>query len=142
MPWISKKFSFKCSCERRINGKGSVRGGKGFTLLILNEDIDDVIKIVKSLEDSGGINWWSYWSSKTWNKKSRRWVSCCFVSTFGCLGDKTCDFFRNRKYYWKKGHESDKSVRDILITWIRIFSSALSFKQYRDYYVFHLRNYI
>ena len=35
--------------ERRISGKGAVRAGKGFTLFISNEDI---IKIVKSLEDS------------------------------------------------------------------------------------------
>ena len=27
--------------------------GKGFTLFILNENVDDIIKIIKSLEDSG-----------------------------------------------------------------------------------------
>ena len=37
---------------RKISGKGAVRAGKGFTLFILNEDRDDIIKIVKSLEDS------------------------------------------------------------------------------------------
>ena len=39
--------------ERTINGKGAVREGKGFTLFISNEDKDDIIKIIKSLEDSG-----------------------------------------------------------------------------------------
>ena len=38
--------------EKIITGKGAVRAVKGFTLFILN-DTDDIIKIVKSLEDSG-----------------------------------------------------------------------------------------
>ena len=38
--------------ERKINGKGTVRAEKEFTLFILKEDMNDVIKIVKSLEDS------------------------------------------------------------------------------------------
>ena len=38
--------------KRKTSGKGAVRAGKGFTLFILNEDINDIIKIIKSLEDS------------------------------------------------------------------------------------------
>ena len=38
--------------EREIRLKGAARAGKGFTLFILNEDMDDFIKIIKSLEDS------------------------------------------------------------------------------------------
>ena len=38
--------------ERKISGKGAVRAGKGFTLFILNEDMHDIIKVLKSLEDS------------------------------------------------------------------------------------------
>ena len=38
---------------RKIGGKGAVRAGKGFTLFISNEDLNDIIKIIKSLEDSG-----------------------------------------------------------------------------------------
>ena len=38
--------------ERRASGKGAVRARKGFTLFIANEDMDDVIKIEKSLENS------------------------------------------------------------------------------------------
>ena len=38
--------------ERKTNGKEAVRAGIGFTLFILNEDINDIIKIIKSLEDS------------------------------------------------------------------------------------------
>ena len=39
--------------ERKISGKGSVRAAKGFTLFISNEDVNDVIKIIRSLEDLG-----------------------------------------------------------------------------------------
>ena len=39
--------------KRKINGKGSVRAGKGFILFISNEDMNDIIKIIKSLEDDG-----------------------------------------------------------------------------------------
>ena len=37
--------------ERKICGKVAFRAGKGFTLLISNEDINDIIKIIKPLED-------------------------------------------------------------------------------------------
>ena len=39
--------------ERKISGTGAVRVGKGFILFISNEDVDDIIKIVKSLGNSG-----------------------------------------------------------------------------------------
>ena len=38
--------------ERKISGRGAVRTGKVFTLFILNEVMDDIIKIVKSSETS------------------------------------------------------------------------------------------
>ena len=38
--------------EWKISGKRAVRAGKGFTLFIWNEDINDIIKMIKSLEDS------------------------------------------------------------------------------------------
>ena len=39
--------------ERKISGKGDVRPEKGFMLFISNEDMNDIIKIVKLLEDLG-----------------------------------------------------------------------------------------
>ena len=39
--------------ERKISVKGDVRAGKGISLFISNEDMNDIIKIIKSLEDSG-----------------------------------------------------------------------------------------
>ena len=35
--------------EREISGKGAVRAGKAFTSFISNEDMNDIIKIIKSL---------------------------------------------------------------------------------------------
>ena len=40
---------------RKISGELAVRAGKGFTLFISNEDINDIIEIIKSLEDSGVV---------------------------------------------------------------------------------------
>ena len=39
--------------DRKISGKGAVRAGRGFTLFISNENMNDIMKIIKSLEDSG-----------------------------------------------------------------------------------------
>ena len=39
--------------ERKISGKEAVRAGRGFYLFISNEDMNDIIKIIKSFEDSG-----------------------------------------------------------------------------------------
>ena len=39
--------------ERKICGKWAVRAGKGFTLFISNEAMNDINKIIKSLADSG-----------------------------------------------------------------------------------------
>ena len=39
--------------ERKICGQKFVRAGNGFTLLISNENIDTIVKIVESLKNSG-----------------------------------------------------------------------------------------
>ena len=38
--------------EKKLSGKDVVRAGKGFALFISNEDMNDIIKIIKSLEHS------------------------------------------------------------------------------------------
>ena len=40
-------------CEKEVGRKGAVRTRKGFSLFILKEDMNNIIKIIKSLEDSG-----------------------------------------------------------------------------------------
>ena len=39
--------------DRKISRKGAGTARKGFALFISNEDMDDIIKIVKSFEDLG-----------------------------------------------------------------------------------------
>ena len=39
--------------ERKITGKRAARAGKRFNLFFSNEDMNDIIKIIKSLENSG-----------------------------------------------------------------------------------------
>ena len=39
--------------ERKISEKGAIITGNSFTVFTSNEDISDIIKIIKSLEDSG-----------------------------------------------------------------------------------------
>ena len=39
--------------ERRISGKRAVRTRKGFAFFISNEDMNDIIKMIKLTEDSG-----------------------------------------------------------------------------------------
>ena len=40
-------------CAKKISGKRAVIARKRFTLFISNKDMNDIIKITKSLEDSG-----------------------------------------------------------------------------------------
>ena len=47
-------FSNRCCNLKRESRGGVVRAGKGITLVILNEDMDD-ITIVKSLQYSSGL---------------------------------------------------------------------------------------
>ena len=89
--------------ERKINGKGTVSAGKRFTLFILNEDMNDVIKIIKSLEDSNvlldGITETVKHEIK--NKKAD-FVLLCFVSNFSCFISGTSDFFSSKRYKRKR----------------------------------------
>ena len=41
--------------ERKISGKGAVRAGKEFNLFISYEDMNDIIKIIKSLEEDSNV---------------------------------------------------------------------------------------
>ena len=51
--------------DRKISEKGAAETGKKITLFISNEDMNDIIKIIKSLEDSGVLIDGVYWNSKT-----------------------------------------------------------------------------
>ena len=52
LPKLSTKETLSTldKLERKVSGQGDVRAEKGFTLFISNEDMDNIIKIVESLE--------------------------------------------------------------------------------------------
>ena len=41
--------------EIRISGKGAEKAGKWFHLVVSNEELNDIIKIIKSLEDPNAL---------------------------------------------------------------------------------------
>ena len=88
--------------ERKTSGKGAVRAGKGFTLFTSNEDMNDIIKIIKSLEDSGVLIVGVTTSVKHAIKKTRRRISWSFVSTFSRFISATINFFSRKMYKWKR----------------------------------------
>ena len=49
----SKATSFVLDKFEKKTGQGAARAGRGFTLFISDEDMDDIIKIVESLEKIG-----------------------------------------------------------------------------------------
>ena len=88
--------------ERKIREKGAVRAGKGFTLFISNEDMNDIIKIIKSLEDSNVLIDGITETVKHEIKKTRRWISSCIVSTINRFISATSNCFSSEKYKWKR----------------------------------------
>ena len=67
---------------KKVSGKGAVRAGKGFTLFILNEDINNISIIIESLEDSGVLIDGVTETVKDEIKKTRKQISWSFVSSF------------------------------------------------------------
>ena len=53
LPWLVSNLTSNAinKFERKISRKGAVRAGKGFALFVSNEDLNDIIKTIKSLED-------------------------------------------------------------------------------------------
>ena len=45
----------RCFFSNGVSGSGVVRAGKGITLVISNEDMSDIIRITKSLENPGAL---------------------------------------------------------------------------------------
>ena len=53
------------------------------------ENMDNIINFISSLESSGLLIDLSYRNSKRWNKKSRKQSSCFFDGTYDCLINRT-----------------------------------------------------
>ena len=60
MPGLVSKVVWNAinKIERKISGIEAIRAGKRFTLIISNEDMNNITKIIKSLKDSGLLIDW------------------------------------------------------------------------------------
>ena len=58
--------------HKKVLGSGH---NNNTTLIISNNEIQDIIKIVKSLEDSGLLLKRSYWNSLKWSKRTKSRIS-------------------------------------------------------------------
>ena len=93
--------------ERKISGQGAVRAGKRFILFISNEDVDDIIKIVKPLENSGLL---IHETSKTakYEMKKGGFLLAIMATIAASLIAPTA---ASKCYNWKKSHECRKRAR-------------------------------
>ena len=83
--------------ERTKSETGAWRSGKGFTLFISNKGMNDIIKIIKSLENSGVLIDGITETVKDEIKKTRRQISWGFVSTLSCFISAA-----SKRYKWKE----------------------------------------
>ena len=60
MPGLVSKVVWNAinKIERKISGIEAIRAGKRFTLIISNEDMNNITKIIKSFKDSGLLIDW------------------------------------------------------------------------------------
>ena len=101
--------------------EGLVRTAVGFTLYIPNEDIDDINKIVDSIEKSGLLIDDVSETVKHEIKKTRRWILFCYDGTYGCFIDNTYGFFTDttggfsidKCYNRKSNHDSRKKKKKL-----------------------------
>ena len=67
--------------------------------------MNDIIKIIISLEDFSALIDGVTETVKHGIKKKIMWISSCFASTFSCFNSATSNIFSNKKYKykWKSG---------------------------------------
>ena len=107
--------------EKKISGKGTARAGKGFTLFISNEDMNDIIKIIKLLEDSGvSIHGVTETVKHEINKQEGGFLGALLAPLAASLVEPVT-------YMEEELQEQEEDIC------MKIFSFAPSFKQYRDY---------
>ena len=104
-----------------------MRAGKGFTLFVLNEAMNDIIKIITSLEDSVVLIDGVAETVKNETKKQEGgFLGALLAPLAASLVQPVISSV-------VKGILEEELEEQKEGTWIKIFSSALSFKQYQDY---------
>ena len=88
--------------ERKINGQGAVRAGRGFILFISNKDTDDIDKIVESPQKSDLlINGASKIVKHKIKKPEGGFLGAIF--SYSCFIDCYCSFFIDKCSNWMRG---------------------------------------
>ena len=72
--------------------------------------MNGIIKIIKSLDDSGILIDGLTETVKHEIKKARRWVSWTFVSRFSRFISTTSNFFSSKRYKWKRSQKSRNKI--------------------------------
>ena len=80
----------------KISGNEAVRAGKWFTLFISNEDMNDIIQTIKSLENSGVLIDEVTETVKNEIQKRNR-ICWSFFSTFSCFNSATSNLFISKR---------------------------------------------
>ena len=108
-----------------MNGKGAATAGKEFTLFISYEDMNDIIKIIKSLEDLDLlIDWFIETLKHERGKQEGRYLGASLATL--AVNVTSC-FFSSKIYKWKRSKKSSRKYMD------NFFSSTPNFKQYQGY---------
>ena len=88
--------------DKKISGKGVVRAGKEFTLFISNEDMNHVIRIGKSLEDSGVLIDGGTETVQHEIEKQEGGFLGALLAPFSSFISKTSNFFISKRYKLKR----------------------------------------
>ena len=85
--------------EIKISAIGAVRARKGFTLFISNEDMNDIIKIMKSLED---LNLLIDGITEAVKHEIKRQEGGFLPAFLAPSTSAASDFFSSKRYKWKR----------------------------------------
>ena len=88
-------------------GARAVRSGTGNKLFVLIQNVDAIIRIIKSRENSGVLVGEVTKTVKPEIKETRRQNSLCVNTTYDCFTGSTCGFFIS----WIPGSERSRGSR-------------------------------
>lgn len=110
--------------QRKMHGRGAVRAGKGIALVILDQDLVEIIRIIKSLVK---LEIWIDGVSKTVSQKTKRWEGGFFGVVLKNLGVSILRKMLTGKRVMRavKGFAEAGTVI-ISFMWVKSFISALS----------------
>ena len=83
---------------------------KKFNLFISKEDVNDIIKVIKSVQNSGVLIDGVTETGKHESKKQEGGFLGALSQSLAASVVQTCNFFSGKRYYWKRSHKSRKRI--------------------------------